>query len=119
MTRYRRKFLTQPIAECVAGVVAGICTKNKSTLLEWGVEPDHIHFLVDMHPDNNISQLIKSFKSASTKAVITQFPGEFRKTYWKGRSLWGRQKGIVSCGGAPLEIVKAYVRGQAGVPEKS
>jgi putative transposase len=72
-----------------------------------------------MHPDNNISQLIKSFKSASTKAVIAQFPGEFRKTYWKGRSVWGRQKGIVSCGGAPLEIVKAYVCGQAGVPEKS
>lgn len=115
VTRYRRKFLTQPIADCIAETVKRICLKNKSELMEWGVEPDHIHFLVSLHPDNNISQLVKSFKSASTKAVIDQFPNEFRATYWKGRSLWGRQKGIVSCGGAPLEIVKAYVRGQAGV----
>lgn len=83
------------------------------------VEPDHIHFWVDMYPDNNIPQPVKSFKSTSTKAVIDQFPGEFRKTYWKGRSLWGRQKGMVSCGGAPLDIGFDYVRGQAGVSDES
>jgi putative transposase len=118
VTRYRRKFLTQPIAELIAETVRGICEKNKSELLEWGGEPDHIHFLVSLHPDNNISQLVKSFKSVSTKAVIAKFPQDFQRTYRRGRSLWGRQKGIVSCGGAPLEIVKEYVRGQAGVPDR-
>jgi putative transposase len=83
--------------------------------MEWGVEPDYIHFLVSLHPDNNISQLVKSFKSASTKAVIAQFPSEFRQTYWKGRSLWGRQKAIISCAGAPLATVMEYVKSQAGV----
>jgi len=115
VTRYRRKCLTQPIADCIAETVRRICVRNRSELLEWGVEPDHIHFLVSLHPDNNISQLVKSFKSASTKAVIAQFPEEFRKTYWKGRSLWGRQKAIISCGGAPLAIVMEYVKNQAGV----
>lgn len=117
VTRYRRKFLTQSIAKLIAETVHGICEKNKSELLEWGVEPDHIHFLVSLHPDNNISQLVKSFKSVSTKVVIAKFPQEFQRTYSRGRSVWGRQKGIVSCGGAPLEIVKEYVRGQAGVPD--
>lgn len=116
VTRYRRPFLTQPIADCIVESVRSICEKNKCALDEWGVEPDHIHLLVDLHPDNNISQLIKSFKSVSSKAVKEKFPNEYRKTYWRGSGVWGRQKGIVSCGGAPLEIVKEYVRGQSGVP---
>lgn len=77
---------TQPIPDYIAETVRRICSRNRSELLEWGVEPDHIHFLVSLHPDNTISQLVKSFKSASTKVVIAQFPVEFRKTYWKGHS---------------------------------
>ncbi len=60
VTRYRRKCLTQPIADCIAETVRRICAKNRSALLKRGVEPDHIHFLVSLHPDNNISQLVKS-----------------------------------------------------------
>ena len=115
ITRYRRNFLTQPIVDCVADAVRRICDKNKCKLLEHGAEPDHIHFLVDLHPDNNISQLVKSWKSVSSKDVMAQFPAEYKKTYWKGRGIWGRQKAIVSCGGAPLDTIKQYVQNQAGV----
>ena len=88
---------------------------RKSELVEWGAEPDHIHFLIDLHPDNNISQLVKSLKSVSTKDIKAQFPTEYKATYWRGSGVWGRQKGIISCGGAPLDIVKQYVQNQAGV----
>jgi putative transposase len=111
VTKYRRKVLSEPIGGRVYEVAQGICQSRKSEILECGAELDHIHFLIDLHPDNNISVLIKSLKSATSQMVQKEFPIEFQKTYGKGTALWGRQKGIVSCGGAPLEIVKKYIQG--------
>jgi len=92
-------------------VMNAICTKNKSSIIESGAEPDHIHLLVDLHPDNNISQLVKSLKSATSQMVQKNFPCKFARSYL-GTSLWGRQQFIVSCGGAPLEIVQQYIANQ-------
>jgi putative transposase len=111
VTKYRRKVLTAPMITRIKEVVERICQKHKSNILESGVEPDHIHLLIDLHPDNNISGLVKSLKSATSQMIQKEFPSEFAQSYW-GTSLWGRQKFIVSCGGAPLEIVKQYIASQ-------
>lgn len=49
------------------------------------------------------------------KDIKAQFPFEYKQTYWRGNGVWGRQKGIVSCGGAPLDLVKQSVQNQTGV----
>ncbi|MGL5719872.1 MAG: IS200/IS605 family transposase [Alphaproteobacteria bacterium] len=113
VTKYRRKFLSEPIAKRVHELCQGICQGKKCEILESGCELDHIHFLIDLHPDNNISILIKSMKSVTAQMILKEFPTEFRKTYKGGTSLWGRQKGIISCGGAPLETVKKYIAGHS------
>ena len=118
VTRYRRKMLTQPMVDCIAEVVGGICQKHKSELVEHGAETDLVHFLIDLHPDNNISQLIKSFKSVTSKRIHQKFPTEFRQAFYRGNALWGRQKAVISCGGAPLDTVKRYVQNQADVTDK-
>lgn len=111
VTKYRKKILTAPMIARIKEVMAGICAKHKSSIIESGAEPGHIHLLVDLHPDNNISSLVKSLKSATSQMVQKEFPTEFAKHYW-GTSLWGRQKFIVSVGGAPLEIVQQYIANQ-------
>ncbi len=111
VTKYRKKVLTAPMIARIKEVINSICLRHKSSIIESGAEPDHIHLLVDLHPDNNISQLVKSLKSATSQMVQKEFPAEFARSYW-GTSLWGRQKFIVSCGGAPLEIVQQYIANQ-------
>jgi putative transposase len=111
VTKYRRKFLTAPMIARIKEVMDNITLHHKSNILESGAEPDHIHLLVDLHPDNNISQLVKSLKSATSKMIQKEFPTEFLHTY-QGTALWGRQKFIVSCGGAPLEIIQQYIANQ-------
>ncbi|MEH1854115.1 MAG: hypothetical protein V7L11_21110 [Nostoc sp.] len=40
------------------------------------------------------------------------------KFYWGEKvKLWHDSKCVVSCGGAPLEIVKDYIKGQSGGKE--
>jgi putative transposase len=111
VTKYRRQVLTAPMIARIKEVMNNIMQNHKSSILESGAEPDHIHLLVDLHPDNNISQLVKSLKSATSQMIQKEFPTEFA-LFYRGTSLWGRQKFIVSCGGTPLEIVKQYIASQ-------
>ncbi len=90
-------------------VMSNICIKNKSELSEFGASKNHVHLIVDLHPDNNISQLIGSLKSASSRMGRKEFAEEYYHWYPQSKVFWGRQKFAISCGGAPLEIVKQYV----------
>lgn len=88
---------------------------NQSTLKECNGEPDHLHLLLDIHPNNNISDLIGSLKSASSRVLRRKYPSEIGRFYWgKSAKLWHDSKCIVSCGGASLETVKRYIQDQSG-----
>ncbi len=106
--------LTQPMIEAMKPVLERVLTANQCFLTEFNGEPDHVHLLVDLHPDNNISDLVASLKSASSRVLRQEFKAEIDKVYWGKAKLWHDSKCIVSCGGAPLEIVKDYIQNQSG-----
>ncbi|MHC5731796.1 MAG: IS200/IS605 family transposase, partial [Nostoc sp.] len=95
-------------------VFSRVCEKRKCILLEFNGEENHDHLLVDAHPDNNISQLISSLKSASSRIVRKEFQDYLKQFYWKKEdpSFWTDAYCVISTGGAPLEIVKEYIRSQ-------
>ncbi|MGF1540772.1 MAG: transposase [Pleurocapsa sp.] len=65
-----------------------------------------MHLLVDLHPDNNLSHLHGSLKSATSRILRKEFP-ELKRFCKKG--LWGKQLYIRSAGGAPLATLKKYI----------
>lgn len=95
-------------------VLERVLAANQSNLSEFNGEPDHVHLLIDLHPDNNISDLVASLKSASSRIIRQEFKAEIDKVYWGKAKLWHDSKCIVSCGGAPLETVKQYIQDQSG-----
>ena len=119
VTKYRRKVLTQPMLEAMRVVFERVLGANQSMLTEFNGEADHVHLLIDLHPDNNISDLISSLKSASSRILRQEFKGEIDQFYWGKAKLWHDSKCIVSCGGAPLEIVKQYIKDQSGGRESN
>ena len=80
-------------------------------MLECKGESDHVHFLLDIHPDNNISSLLGSMKSACSRMLRKEFESELRPHFknWK-KGLWGDQLYIRSAGGAPLKILEKYIQ---------
>lgn len=54
-------------------IFANVCIKTKCRLIEFSGEPDHIHLLIDFHPDNNLSVLVGSLKSASSRIIQKEF----------------------------------------------
>ena len=114
VTKYRRKVLTDAMITDMEQVFERILRANNSELEECNGEPDHVHLLIDLHPDNNISDLIASLKSASSRILREKYKLEIDKYYWGKAKLWHDSKCIVSCGGAPLETVKEYIQNQSG-----
>lgn len=111
ITKYRRKVLTSEMIIRLREIFEDLCLKSKSTLLEFGSESDHCHLLVSLHPNNNISILVKNLKSSSSRLLRKEFALELSKTYWKP-VLWSSSYCVISAGGAPLEVLKKYIQTQ-------
>lgn len=114
VTKYRRKVLTKSMLEVIKATVSRVLETNKCILVEFGGEPDHCHLLIDLHPDNNISDLVASLKSSTSRLVRQAHEPELVKFYGKRPGLWHDGKCIISCGGAPLDVIKKYVESQSG-----
>ena len=114
VTKYRHKVLTTSMIEDMKEVFERFLMANSSKLEDCNGEPDRVHLLVDLHPDNNISNLVASLKSASSRVLREKYKSEIDKYYWGKAKLWHDSKCIVSCGGAPLQMVKDYICNQSG-----
>lgn len=111
VTKYRRKVITLPMIERMAEIFQNICKKNKSLMLQFDGESDHVHLLIDLHPDNNISQLVASLKSASSRIIRQEFKSEIDRVYSKP-VFWSGSYYIASCGGVTIERLRKYIEEQ-------
>jgi putative transposase len=112
--KYRRAVLTPLMLETMKPILERVLDVNQSILTEFHGEPDHVHLLIDLHPNNNISDLLSSLKSASSRVLRQEFKSEIDKSYWGKAKLWHDSKCIISCGGAPLSVIQDYIQNQSG-----
>ncbi|MCC5603016.1 IS200/IS605 family transposase [Nostoc favosum] len=114
VTKYRKNVIAQAILSKLKEVFSRVCEKRKCILLEFNGEENHVHLLVDAHPDNNISQLISSLKSASSRIVRKEFQDYLKQFYCPSEdpSFWTDAYCVISAGGAPLETIKEYIQSQ-------
>jgi putative transposase len=99
------------MVERIQDVAGNILVKNKCILLECKGESDHVHLLIDMHPDNNVSRLLGSIKSSTSRILRKEFDEHLKQYYpGLGTGVWGAQLYVRSSGGAPVEVLKQYIQ---------
>ena len=84
-------------------------------LLEFGGENDHVHLMVTCPPKLAIANLVGKLKGKSAYILRKEFWPEIKTKLW-GNHFWSPSYCVVSCGGAPLEIVREYVANQRRPP---
>jgi len=97
--------------ERLGEVFSRVCVTANCILIEFSGEADHVHLLVDFHPDNKVSQLVSSLKSASSRILRQEFAVELSSVYRKS-VLWSGSYYVASSGGAPIEKLKEYIQSQ-------
>ena len=92
-------------------ILANICIKTNCILVEFSGEQDHVHLLVDYHPDNNISDFTSSLKSASSRVIRKEFKAHIENFYWRPL-FWSSSYYVASSGTAPIDKLKQYIKEQ-------
>ena len=114
VTKYRRRCIDGPILARLRAIFENLAVQWECDLLEFNGEPDHVHLLLSVNPKVAPSVLVNNFKTVSSRLVRKEFSTHIRRIYRKP-VFWSRSYCVVSCGGAPLSVLKQYVEGQAGV----
>lgn len=111
VTKYRRKCFTAPMLKRLEQLCRELCTKWDVGLDEFGGEDDHIHLMLDFHPNMMPSKFINNLKTVTSRLMRKEFSEHLKNYYWKP-VLWTRAYCLITAGGAPLEVLKEYIQKQ-------
>ena len=112
VTKYRRKLFTDTMLTFTETTMRAVCAELDADLVEFNGETDHVHLLVAYPPTLAISVLAQRLKGRTAYTVRREFTGACVRARMRGH-LWSPSYFAVSCGGAPLSIIKQYIDGQA------
>lgn len=111
VTKYRRKCLTAPMLVEFEAQAAERCRAWGGKLIEINGEADHVHLLIELPPSVALADFVNALKTGTSRRLRTMFAQELAGIYSKP-ALWSRSYCVLSCGGAPLEIIKQYIQQQ-------
>lgn len=83
----------------------------EGSLIEANGEPDHVHFLIELPPHRAVSEFVNALKTNTSRILRRDFRAELARFYSKP-VLWSRSYCVISVGGAPLDVLKAYIQQQ-------
>lgn len=109
--KYRRKVLTEDIATRLKELIRQKTSELKSEIIEMEVMPDHVHLLVEVDPQFGIHRLVKNIKGYTSR-ILRQ---EFLTLRTRIPTLWTNSYCVITCGGAPLSVIKQYIENQKDV----
>lgn len=112
VTKYRRRCITKPVLERLREIVEQRCLDWRGDLIEMNGEADHVHILASLPPNIDLSRFVNNLKTTSSRLIRRDFADQLNYVYRGKPVFWSRTYCIVSCGGAPLSVLKQYVEQQ-------
>ena len=89
VTKYRKKCFTQEILARLKDICTELAKQWDIEVVEFGGEADHIHLLLDMHPNIMPSRFVGNLKTVSSRYIRKEFAEHMRQFYWQP-VLWTR-----------------------------
>jgi putative transposase len=111
VTKYRRRVFTEEMLSRLNFLFKETCKQMDCKLHEFNGEDDHVHLLVSYPPKLAISNLVGKLKGKSAYFLRKEYWNQIKNKLW-GKHLWSPSYCAVSCGGAPLDIIKQYIQNQ-------
>ncbi len=108
VTKYRRTIFTLEGLNLIEESFKTVAQSMDFKILEFNGEIDHIHTLIEYPPKLSVSQIVNALKGVSSRRYGQ---AGLKKPYDKD-ALWSPSYFALSVGGAPLEVLKAYIANQ-------
>lgn len=108
VTKYRQKVITSEGLGVIKASFLEVAKSMDFNIEEMEGEVDHIHALIEYPPKLSISQIVNSLKGVSSR----RFGVAGHKKPFGKQALWSPSYFASSVGGAPIEVLKAYIQNQ-------
>jgi putative transposase len=95
----------------LVGTLTGLLNKWGGTLLECQGEAEHRHLLIALPPTVLMATLVNNGKTVSSRRLRKAY-GPALARWDRQPVLWSRSYGVLSCGGAPLSVLRQYIEQQ-------
>ena len=103
ITKYRHKCISKDILKELNEIFKNIIEGKNGTLIEFNGEPDHVHLLFEVPPQVELSKLVNTLKTVSSRLIRKNHSEYLKKYYWKP-VFWSRSYCILTTGEATIEI---------------
>lgn len=111
-TKYRRGAIhTDRVRDLLREVMTSVAADVGAQIDTLEADGDHVHLLVSYPPQLALSRLVNALKGVSSRRLRQQGWPEVRRVLW-GEAFWSPSYCVVSCGGAPLDVIKEYIENQ-------
>jgi len=110
-TKYRRKLFTKAMLDRTHEILEDLLSKWECKIVEFNGEENHIHLLFQYHPGIELSKLVNSLKTVTSRRLRSEFEEQVNKFYYKD-VLWNGSYFIASCGGVTVSTLKKYIESQ-------
>ena len=107
--KYRRKVIYGKLREDIGQILRKLCEQKGVEILEANAMPDHIHMLVEIPPNQRISDFMGYLKGKSTMIIFERYSN--LKYKYGNRHFWCRGYYVSTVGGNKNGIAK-YIREQ-------
>jgi len=108
VTTYRSSVFVAKSLVLIEESFREVARKMDFQILEFNGEADHIHVLIEYPPKLSVSSIVNALKGVSSRRYGQ---AGYPKPYGKD-ALWSPSYFVSSVGGAPIEILKQYIKNQ-------
>ena len=110
-TKYRRKLFTKAMLDRTHEILEDLLNKWECKIVEFNGEENHVHLLFQYHPGIDLSKLVNSLKTVTSRRLRSEFKEQVNNFYDKD-ALWNGSYFIASCGGVTVSTLKKYIENQ-------
>jgi putative transposase len=107
VTQYRRSVFTASGIDLIEKSFREVAKKMDFQVLEFTGEGNHVHALIEYPPKLSVSQIVNALKGVSSRRY-----GQAGLPKPHKEALWSPSYFAIAVGGAPLEVLKEYIKNQ-------
>lgn len=111
--KYRLKLMSASnISSDIKKLSEQIAKKHNVDIWYLESDKDHIHYMIEVEPNTNLANFVKTLKSYTTYRIWKKYPNYLRKCFWKERTFWSDGYFIASIGEVSSDTLKEYIENQ-------
>ena len=111
--KYRLKLMSASnISSDIKKLSEQIAKKHNVDIWYLESDKDHIHYMIEVEPNTNLANFVKTLKSYTTYHIWKKYPNYLRKCFWKERTFWSDGYFIASIGEVSADTLKEYIENQ-------